>query len=192
MLRNSTIHHRRSLRLKGYDYSMAGAYFVTICTQDRACLFGDVAAGEMRLNEAGQMVTTLWESIAVRFSSVEIDQFVVMPNHLHGILVLPDGDAKEATTRVAPTQPSTAGAPLWAPASGWAISLAHSNRRLRPAISPASKPKAGRNSAAGSGNVTIMKHIIRDEDALNRIRRYVDDNPARWEFDDENPRKALS
>ncbi|WKA29071.1 hypothetical protein [Bradyrhizobium roseum] len=67
MLRNSTIHHRRSLRLKGYDYSMAGAYFVTICTQGRACLFGVVAAGEMRLNEAGQMVTTLWESIAARF-----------------------------------------------------------------------------------------------------------------------------
>jgi hypothetical protein len=56
MMRNSTIHRRRSLRLEGYDYGMAGAYFVTICTQDRVCLFGDVAAGEMRLNEAGQMV----------------------------------------------------------------------------------------------------------------------------------------
>ena len=91
-MRNPTIHRRRSLRLKGYDYGVAGAYFVTICTQDRACLFGDVAAGAMRLNDAGQMVATLWDGIAARFSGVEIDQFVVMPNHLHGILVLPDGD----------------------------------------------------------------------------------------------------
>jgi len=112
MMRNPTIHRRRSLRLKGYDYGVAGAYFVTICTQDRACLFGDVAAGAMRLNDAGQMVATLWDGIAARFSGVEIDQFVVMPNHLHGILVLPDGDetgaaakratTERATTRVAP------------------------------------------------------------------------------------------
>jgi putative transposase len=94
---------------------------VTICTQDRACLFGDVAAGAMRLNEAGQMVTTLWDSIAARFSGVEIDRFVVMPNHLHGILVLPDGDpggategatTDRATTRVAPTDGDPVGAPL--------------------------------------------------------------------------------
>jgi hypothetical protein len=97
MMHNSAIHRRRSLRLKGYDYSMAGAYFVTICTQDRTCLFGDVTAAVMRLNDAGRMVATLWEAIATRFSGVEIDQFVVMPNHLHGILILPD--ARETTTK---------------------------------------------------------------------------------------------
>jgi len=113
------MHRRRSLRLKGYDYSLAGAYFVTICTQDRACLFGDVVDGVMRLNEAGQMVAALWDGIAARLSGVEIDQFVVMPNHLHGILVL-DADAvgvteERATTRVAPTD-GLVGAPLlWVP-----------------------------------------------------------------------------
>jgi putative transposase len=119
MMRHSTMHRRRSLRLKGYDYSLAGAYFVTICTQDRACLFGDVVDGVMRLNEAGQMVAALWDGIAARLSGVEIDQFVVMPNHLHGILVL-DADAvgvteERATTRVAPTD-GLVGAPLlWVP-----------------------------------------------------------------------------
>src|ERR1700726_630655 len=114
MIRSSTMHRRRSLRLKGYDYAMAGAYFVTICTQDRACLFGDVVAGAMRLNEAGQMVAALWNGTAAQFPGVEIDQFVVMPNHLNGILILPDagvtiteattiGATKAgATTRVAP------------------------------------------------------------------------------------------
>ena len=70
---NSTFHRRRNLRLKGYDYSMAGAYFVTICTQDRACLFGDVVDGAMHLNEAGEMVAALWGGIAARLSCVEID-----------------------------------------------------------------------------------------------------------------------
>jgi REP element-mobilizing transposase RayT len=119
MMRSSNIHRRRSLRLKGYDYTMAGAYFVTICTQDRACLFGDVDAGAMVLNEAGQMVAALWDGIAARFSSVEIDQFVVMPNHLHGILVLPDADTSGATTRVAPTIGEIVEAPLvGAPVTG--------------------------------------------------------------------------
>jgi REP-associated tyrosine transposase len=111
MMRHSTIHRRRSLRLKDYDYSMAGAYFVTICTQDRACLFGDVVDGAMRLNEAGRMVAALWDGIAARFSGVEIDQFVVMPNHLHGILVL----EHRATTRVAPTDDGPVRAPRWVP-----------------------------------------------------------------------------
>lgn len=170
MMRNSTIHRRRSLRLKGYDYSMAGAYFVTICTQDRACLFGDVEAGAMHLNEAGEMVAALWDDLAARFSGVEIDRFVVMPNHLLGILVL-DADTggatmagaeaeraatKRATTRVAPTNGDPVGAPSWVPPPGWAMSLAPSNRWLRSVISMASKPRAGRQPAVGSGNATIM------------------------------------
>jgi len=106
------MHRRHSLRLKGYNYAMAGAYFVTICTQERVCLFGEVVAGAMDLNEAGQMVAAFWYGIAARFPGVEIDQFVVMPNHLHRILVLPDAGATasgatktRATTRVAPTDP---------------------------------------------------------------------------------------
>ena len=83
---NPDIHHRRSIRLKGYDYSRAGAYFVTIVTQGRACCFGEVASKEMCLNDAGRMACQVWESLSLRFSGIEIDAFVVMPNHIHGII----------------------------------------------------------------------------------------------------------
>jgi REP element-mobilizing transposase RayT len=76
------------MRLKGYDYSEAGAYFVTVCAQNRECLFGDVVDGEMRLNDAGQMVQNIWNDLPARYPDVETDEFVVMPNHLHGIIVI--------------------------------------------------------------------------------------------------------
>ena len=94
------IHRRRSLRLKRYDYTHAGAYFVTIVTQGRSCLFGEIVGKEMRLNEAGEMVYKIWEALPQRFLTIEIDMFVVMPNHLHGIVVI---KPNRATTRVAPT-----------------------------------------------------------------------------------------
>ncbi len=82
------IHSHRSIRLKEYDYSQAGAYFVTICAQDRECFFGDVVAGDIRLNDAGQMVWDVWHKIPEHFPHADIDEFVVMPNHFHGIIVL--------------------------------------------------------------------------------------------------------
>jgi len=85
---DSERHHRRSIRLKGYDYTQPGAYFVTICTQDRACLFGEVVNGEMRRNAAGQMVLEVWNELPRYYRGVDIDAFVVMPNHVHGIIIL--------------------------------------------------------------------------------------------------------
>ena len=93
-------HHRRSIRLKGYDYSQAGAYFVTICVKERACLFGDVLDGEMRLNDVGQMVTHDWVELPERFPTVKIDEFVVMPNHLHGIIILTGHNDETRTNNV--------------------------------------------------------------------------------------------
>ena len=95
-------HHRRSIRLKGYDYSQAGAYFITICTQDRACLFGKVVNGEMRLNDAGRMVLAEWNMLPERFPHVVLDAFVVMPNHVHGIVVITN-PATDDTATTAPT-----------------------------------------------------------------------------------------
>jgi REP element-mobilizing transposase RayT len=218
-MRNSTMPCRRSLRLQGYDYAMAGAYFVTICTQDRACLFGDVVGGAMCLNEAGEMAVALWDGIASQFSGVEVDQFVVMPNHLHGILVLLDGDAARATTieattigatttgtttigattRVAPTVDRPVGAPLvGARVVGACV---RAPIRLGDVVgafkSMATVGYIGGVKARGwpefRGRLwqrNYYEHIIRDEAALDRIRRYIDDNPARWEFDDDNPRKT--
>ena len=113
-------HHRRSIRLKGYDYHQAGAYFVTICTQDRAFLFGQVVHGEMRLNEAGKMVYDVWNDLPAFYPGVQTDAFIVMPNHIHGIIILVGADPRvcpDADPRVCPGQPSVGVGPCAYPDS---------------------------------------------------------------------------
>lgn len=87
---NPLIHHRRSIRLKGYDYSKAGAYFITICCEDRIHRFGKVSGNEMLLNESGTIAYNEWINLADRFPNFELDVFQIMPNHMHGIIVLSD------------------------------------------------------------------------------------------------------
>ncbi len=127
--------HRRLVRLAGYDYSQTGAYFVTVCTQDQACLFGVVTEdGALCWNDAGQMVIAQWEALADRFPGVEIDALVVMPNHVHGIVWICDGkptpraNANRATTRVAPTGVQHGGA------VGAGLVPARPNQDGRPAL----------------------------------------------------------
>ena len=82
------IHHRQSNRQKGYDYSSEGAYFVTVCTQDQACLFGEITGGKMVMNDAGRMVETVWDELPEYYPGVDIDVFQIMPNHVHGIVIV--------------------------------------------------------------------------------------------------------
>jgi putative transposase len=82
-------HHRCSIRLKGFDYSSPGAYFITICTQHRECLFVEIVDGTMVLNPAGEMVNHWWLELNQKFPSIQTDSFVVMPNHFYGIIVIP-------------------------------------------------------------------------------------------------------
>jgi REP element-mobilizing transposase RayT len=83
---NPDIHHRRSIRLKGYDYSRAGLYFITICTQNRDCLFGKIEKSNMQLNDAGIMIEHQWQKLIYRFDNIKLHEFIVMPNHFHGIV----------------------------------------------------------------------------------------------------------
>lgn len=103
---NPEKHHRRNIRLKGYDYARPGAYFVTICTQDRVCLFAEVVDGAMRMNDAGQMVQRWWNELNQKFPNVKTDAFVVMPNHIHGIIMIQStnetNDSVGADLRVRP------------------------------------------------------------------------------------------
>ena len=85
---NPDIHHRRSIRLREYDYATVGAYFVTICVHGRECLFGDVVNDEMRLSDAGQTVAHVWSALSTRFPDVTLDEHMVMPNHFHGIVII--------------------------------------------------------------------------------------------------------
>ncbi len=188
--RVSPQHHRRSIRLQGYDYTQPGAYFITICTQDRACLFGEVMDGEMRLNDAGQMVHVEWESLPKRFPRVALDAFVIMPNHLHGIIVITDHPVNcaglvpaqnnrtttnRATTRVAPTVGDIVGAFK----SRTTVLYTHGVKQRR------GPPFAGR-----LWQRNYYEYIIRDHRFLNRIREYILQNPLQWELDGENPHIA--
>ena len=87
---NPAIHRRRSSRLRGYDYSSAGAYFVTICTKQRECLFREIVDGIMRPREAGKVFQLVWDTLPRHYANVDLDIFVIMPNHIHGIIVMTD------------------------------------------------------------------------------------------------------
>jgi REP element-mobilizing transposase RayT len=109
-------HHRRSIRLPEYDYASAGAYFVTICVQGGECVLGNVVAGEMQLNDRGRAAAESWAWLGDRYPYVSLDAWVVMPNHMHGIIVISDGedaprDARgEGGSRTAPTGTAPSGA----------------------------------------------------------------------------------
>jgi putative transposase len=105
MKNNSNKYHRKSIRLKGYDYSQAGAYFVTIVTQNRQHLFGEVKNGGMVLNAAGEKVEQIWHTLPERFPQIELDAFVVMPNHVHGIIVITDDQTTVISTESARETP---------------------------------------------------------------------------------------
>ena len=120
---NPNIHHRKSIRLKGYDYSQAGLYFITICVQDRECLFGKIVDGEMILNDAGKMADNEWVKIPERFTNVQLHEYVLMPNHFHAIMqivgailvVTPNdksvSDEKGQPQGIAPTDTKTTAKP---------------------------------------------------------------------------------
>lgn len=102
-------HHRRSIRLRGYDYAQTGAYFVTICTYQRECLFGDVRGGRMECNAHAQIVHEEWAQSAQLRREITVDAFVVMPNHVHGIVII------DANNRTSPSVGATGRSPLQKP-----------------------------------------------------------------------------
>lgn len=115
---NPDVHHRRSIRLREYDYAQAGAYFVTICTQGRKSLFGEVVDGEMRLTDAGLMVASWWGDLNRRFPTVATDAFVAMPNHVHGIIIIGAHDDAVATDPSSENHTMAVGNqgdPVWSP-----------------------------------------------------------------------------
>jgi len=234
-------HHRSSIRLKGYDYTQHGAYFVTIVAQDRSCLFGQVTDGEIHLNDAGQMVQTVWSELPLFYPGVQNDAFVVMPNHVHGIVVLV-GPATRGYARPGSDDvpPPVGAAPRGRPGPGPGDTTQSgmedpsgmpAGNSIEPALDNSmNRGPGGRGQARGPAptavNVARMslgdvvhrfktmttkryadgvkhsgwppfrgrlwqrnyyEHIIRSEADLNRIRRYVEENPLAWGTDEENP-----
>jgi putative transposase len=158
--------HRRSIRLKGYDYAAAGAYFVTIAAQGRECLFGQVVDGEMRLNEAGRMVEGQWLALADRFPTVDLDEFVVMPNHFHGIILLEplaravdSGPLDRAGTSPAPTECTAVGATLVVARNGTARNVVARSDGVRAGTSPAPTANATDRAPSLGAVVGAFKSI---------------------------------
>ena len=167
-------HHRRSIRLKGHDYSQAAAYFVTICTQDRMCLFGDVVDDEMRLNEAGRVAQECWLGIPIHFPHVALDAFVIMPSHVHGIIVIAD------TAGAKDFSPLQNAMPLRSPSR----TIGSIVRGFKIGVTKWFRTHADIYSI---WQRDYYEHIIRNDESLNRIRQYILDNPAHWSMDRENP-----
>ena len=142
-------HHRRSIRLKERDYAGPGAYFVTICTRERESLFGHVVNGEMRLNEAGEIARRCWEDIPDHFPLVELDAFVIMPNHVHGIIVItePRGGEKSFAPTDVPT--TTSGTTPQSP-SRTIGSIVRGSEIVIPCKGEASVPPDASEDASGS------------------------------------------
>jgi REP element-mobilizing transposase RayT len=182
---------RRSIRLRGYDYARAGAYFVTVCVQDRECLLGQIVEDEMRLSEAGQMVQSVWDELPERYPGVDVDQFVVMPNHVHGIMVLtgivgapPRGCPDDA---MGDNWDGQARGP--APTGGLSLpDVVHRFKSFTTAQYRHGVKNQGWTPFPGRlWQRNYYEHVVRNDDELGRIRQYIADNPASWALDPENP-----
>ncbi len=199
---NPQIHHRKSIRLKGYDYSQAGLYFITICVHNRECLFGKIVGvslvdAQMELNEYGTVANEQWKKLPERFTNFEMDVFQIMPNHMHGIILL--NESVGATLAVVPNDagvPNDTVTPNDNNATG----------ETRTGASPAPTKTVGDIVGAYKSLVAnecleqfklnhpnemmgklwqrnYHEHIIRDEQSYQRIAEYIINNPKNWKGD---------
>jgi REP element-mobilizing transposase RayT len=165
--------HRRSIRLKGYDYTDSGAYSVTVCTHNRECLFGEIVDVKMQLNNFGIIASRCWEEIPTHFDNVSLDVYVVMPNHLHGIIVLKEMPVGEGSPHPYGQKRTSLGRVV-------AYFKYQSTKHFNEILATPGSPVWQRN---------YYEHIIRDESDWNKIREYIGNNPVRWEEDENHPAK---
>jgi len=196
-------HHRQSIRLKGYDYTQPGGYFVTLATDRHQFFFGELRAGRVLLNRAGQVAQACWQAIPAHFANVALDAFIVMPNHVHGILIIEETDLADGAVgakHASPLQPASLHKPPLP------------NLPLQNDAQNENNPPRGTTSGSISAIVQAYKsavtqrinalentpggilwqrgfyeHILRDDAELDRIRGYILANPQNWETDEENP-----
>lgn len=159
---------RRLLRYPGYDYTQPGSYFVTACVHDRLSLFGDIVGADMRPNAAGLTVVSWWNRIPDKFRFVALDAFVVMPNHVHGIIM------NEATAKPPEGLADLGRIVAW-------FKTMTTNAYIRGVADDGWRPFSRR-----LWQRNYYEHIVRNEDDLNRIRDYIAMNPAKWASDREN------
>jgi putative transposase len=202
-------HHRRSIRLPGYDYTQARAYFVTIVTHNRENIFGEVVDGEMRLNGFGEIAKREWERLPKQFKHIELGAFIIMPNHVHGIIIIHDNRRGTADlhNQDNPQDPHRRGTadfpnqdnpqdPRRAPTTTTTEKFGKPVSGSIPTIMRSYKSAVAlRVNYARPGDSTPVwqrnyyERIIRNEREMGAIWRYIQSNPARWADDNENPDK---
>ncbi|MBD2018205.1 hypothetical protein H6F96_30120 [Microcoleus sp. FACHB-53] len=209
---NPEKHHRRSIRLKGYDYTREGAYYFTICCHQRRCLLGEIQAGVMHLNIVGATVKDVWENLPRHFPLIELDAFVVMPNHVHGIIVITDSPGNSNSNRNNNSNPNCRGEAFVPKCNNTPQQSSSTNASSFPGYNDTSPPRGTQSGSIGailqnfksvatrrvnritrnSGTLwqrNYHEEIIRNEKAYENIRRYIVENPLSWDEDEENPLK---
>ena len=167
-------HGRTSIRLPDYDYSQPGAYFVTLCVAGRRCIFGGIADGEMRLNQIGKFVTEQWAGLSNHYRNAVVDAFVIIPNHIHGIVHLTDASTVSVG---AGFQPAHAADPTKPPHGLPEIIRGfktYTARIINQHANTSGQPVWQRN---------YYEHVVRTEGDLDGIRRYIVENPMNWAED---------
>jgi REP element-mobilizing transposase RayT len=168
---------RKQLRLRGYDYAFPGVYFVTICSAGKRAVFGSVSGGKIVLSPAGEIVRSEWVALAERFAGLALDEFVIMPNHLHGVLgfVGQAGGASPAATGGASPSPT-----LFDVIGAFKSISTIKVNRLR------------RRRGVQLWQRSYYEHIVRTGEDLRKIQRYILENPFMWSLDPENPNRKSS
>lgn len=165
---DSNVHHRRSIRLKEYDYSQYGYYFVTFCVQNHMEYFGVIENGQMVLNQYGKIVEKCWNELPNHYGNCGLDEYIIMPNHFHGILILdenPNGQCRGGVTP--PLQNQTLGQTV-------GFFKYRTTKLINEICNTPGKQLWQRN---------YYEHIIRNENELFNIRRYIQNNPLEWYLD---------
>ncbi|MTJ32009.1 transposase [Aphanizomenon sp. UHCC 0183] len=194
---NPDIHKRQSIRLQGYDYSQSGLYFITICCYERECLFGNIINSQITLNNFGELIKEEWLKSAEIRKEIELDEFVIMPNHFHGIVIINQEINRDFIKNNVEASDNNVGANGRSP-------LRQEIQSSPPKISM--KPKSLSSLIAGFKSATTKKinmirntpqnpvwqrnyydHIIRNDESLTRIREYLQNNPLSWENDQLHP-----
>lgn len=177
------IHQRRSIRLPGFDYSQFGAYFITICSQNREELFGEIVNGEMVLNDYGELVQFTWNDLVNHMTGIELGEFVIMPNHVHGIVMIVGDEysvgagSEPAPTNDARTEPAR-------------TETKRMKRQPLSEIVRQFKTFSARriNEKRGTTGIPVWQrnyweHIIRNDEEHEAISAYILNNPGQWELD---------
>jgi len=185
MTYNPEYHHRHSIRLKDYDYREAGAYFITICSYKKQCLFGRIASGQMQLNILGNLVKRCWSQIPNHFCRVRLDMMTIMPNHIHGIIILNENH-RRGTARRAP-ETKQAGTTSRIPTSeSFGKPISDSISTIIRSFKGAATKMMNQAGTSVEGPIWqrgYYERVIRNEKELAVIRKYISGNIQNWEMD---------